>query len=126
LTWSSLKLASRYVPYTRNNRRTHFCLTCFLYKYDITFLFSSHISAAPVGLDLTVIEVSRLRTLAHTTLGRTSLDEGSAPSQRPLPDTTQHSKPKDINTPARDSNPQSKQESGRRPRGHRDRPIVNM
>jgi len=36
------------------------------------------------------------------------------PSQRPLPDNTQHSQEKNILLPA-DSNPQSRQASGRRP-----------
>jgi hypothetical protein len=40
-------------------------------------------------------------TLRHTTLGRVSSRRVISPTQRPLPDNTQHSQKTDINAPAR-------------------------
>jgi len=51
--------------------------------------------------------VTHTHTHTHThTLGRTLLEE-IGPSQRPLPDNTQHSQQRDIHAPQRDSNPRS-------------------
>jgi len=57
--------------------------------------------------------LSHLITLRHTTVSRTSLDEGSA-RRRDLYLIT-HNIPKRHPRPRRDSNPQSQQVSGRRP-----------
>jgi len=70
--------------------------------------------------------------LDHTqwriTVGRTSLDEWSAPSQRPLPDNTQHSQQTDIHAPGgiRTHNLSRRASAERRlkPRGHWDRAQV--
>jgi hypothetical protein len=43
-----------------------------------------------------ISEVRRSHTVGHVTLSRTPLDEGSAPSQRPLTDSTQYLQETDL------------------------------
>ena len=67
-------------------------------------------------------KVSRL----HTTMHHSRQDSSGrviSPSQRPLPDNTQHSQQTNIHAPARDSNPQSQQASGRRHTPQTARPL---
>ena len=64
-------------------------------------------------------------TLRHTTFGRTPLEEGSALSQRPLPDNTQYSQQTAINVlggfRTRRPSKRAAAEPRLRPRGSRDR-----
>ena len=82
--------------------------------YIISYFFLSHSDLfLPThcrceGLPLHLI------TLRHTTLGKKTLDEGSA-SHRDLHLTTHHLQQKHIHHTWRDSNPQSQQASDRRP-----------
>ena len=67
----------------------------------------------PVGHGLLIHEVF----ISHSTTHHSRLDSPGrviSPSQRLLPDNTQHSPQTDIHVPRRDSNPQSQQTSGRR------------
>ena len=57
-------------------------------------------------------------TLRHTTLGRLI-----GPSQRPLPDNTQHSQETNIHAPRRNSDPQSQKLSGRMPTPYTAQPL---
>ena len=68
----------------------------------------------PVGQDLLIYEVSRSHTTTHH-IRQDSSGREINPSQRPLPDNTQHSQPTERPCPQWDSNPQSEQASSRRP-----------
>ena len=81
---------------------------CFFFCHDFTLL---------VGLDLLMAEVSRSYS-SHTTLGRTSLDEGS--DRRKDLCLTTH---KMYQCPRRDSNSQSQQQKHRRPATYTARPL---
>ena len=77
-----------------------------LSKYHWIFNWSPpqppHGSTGPhIGHGLLLVEVPRSHSQTHTTVSRTPLDVWSAPSQRPLPDNTQHSQQTDIHTSGR-------------------------
>jgi len=73
-----------------------------------------------VGQGLLIHEVSRSHATTHHSR-KDSSGRVISSSQRPLPDNTQHSLQTNIQARWWDSNPQSQQASGRRPRGHWDR-----
>ena len=87
-------------------------------------IFFSHCSIALVGPGPFIVEVPRLLSVRHTTLGRTPLDESSA-RRRDLYLTT-HNTLERLPCPRTVWDPQSQEASGGaatpRPRGHRDRP----
>ena len=65
-------------------------------------------------------------TQRHPTVGRT-VDEGTTPSQRPLPDNTQHSQQTDRHAPGeiRTYNLSRRVAPDLRPRGHWDRQLIS-
>ena len=95
--------------------------------YVCLFVFDA--TAPPVGHGLLIYEVSR----SHTTTHHSRYDSSGrviSPSQRPLPDNTQHSQQTDINAAGgiRTHNLSSRAAADLRlrPRGHWDRPHVHI
>jgi hypothetical protein len=74
-----------------------------------------------LSLGFLIVEVSRLQSVEHTTLGMTPLDEWSV-RRRDLSLTTHITHNRQTSTRRRDSNPQSQQASGRRPTPQTARP----
>jgi hypothetical protein len=69
-------------------------------------------STAPVGLGLLIVEVPRSILVRNTTLGRTPLDEGSAPSRDHYL-TTYNTHKRQTSMPPAGFKPRSHQASGR-------------
>ena len=91
-------------------------------RWDITLYFFLLTQNPPLGQRLLIHEVSR----SHSTTHHSRQDSSGrviSPSQRPLPDNTQHSQQTDFPTPQRDSNLKSQQANDRRPTPETARPI---
>ena len=112
---SSTSFPFRYsMPFSHSMRKCHF-MTASLCKLGMVFFFVWRCGPTRA----TAFSLSTI-TLRYTTLGKTPLDERSV-RRRDLYLTTHNTHKGQHPCPQRDSNPQSEQTSGRRPRGHWDR-----
>ena len=91
-------------------------------EYIKNTFFSSMVQQLLVGLGILIIEASRSLFQTHHTR-QDSSGRVISPSQRPLPDNTQHSQETRHPCTRRDSNPQSQQANGRRPKPQTARPL---
>jgi hypothetical protein len=83
-------------------------------SFFLSFLVLTSFYLLTVGVEV-IVALDHTQGHTHTHTWYDSSRRGIDPSQRPLPDNTQHSQQTDIHATRQDSNPQSQQASGRRP-----------
>jgi hypothetical protein len=69
------------------------CINKNIYAKDVFFIMAEQSHS---GLGNLILGVSKSGTVRHTTCGKIPLDDVISPSQRPIPDRTQHSQGTDI------------------------------
>ena len=88
------------------------------------FLFYHGATAPPPPQWAKTYSLSRLHDHSQTHYTRwDSSGRVISPTQKPLPDNTQHTQQTDINAPRRNSNPQPQRTSGRRPTPQTERTL---
>jgi hypothetical protein len=99
-----------------------------LYMDGYWYIFSV-VQQPAVGQRLLIVEASRSHSDTHHSRWDSS-GRVIGPTQRPLPDDTQHSQETNIHTPGgirtQNSSKQAAEDPCLRPRGHWDRQLLNM